>query len=175
MTEEVKRYSVIAALLDGRMTNGEAAGALDVSVRQVKRIKGKVKREGPSGVAHGNSGRSSSRAFPQEFKERTITLAREKYFDFNFSHLSEMLEEKEGIKISRETLRQWLRPKASAARSESSADIGREENDRRRKVICSFWTDLPTSGSGMKRRRFSCLRTTRPESLSMVSFKKKRT
>ena len=39
-----------------------------------------------------------------------MKLANEKYFDFNFSHLSEMLEEQEGIKINRETLRQWLRP-----------------------------------------------------------------
>jgi len=30
--------------------------------------------------------------------------------DFNFSHLSEILAEQEGIIISRETLRKWLRP-----------------------------------------------------------------
>ena len=110
MAEEARRYGVIAALLDGRMTNGEAAAALGVSVRQIKRIKGKVKREGPSGVKHGNRDRPSCRAFPLEIKERAIALANEKYFDFNFSHLSEMLEEQEGIRISRETLRQWLRP-----------------------------------------------------------------
>jgi hypothetical protein len=40
MTEEVRRYGVVAALLDGKMTNGEAAGALGLSVRQVKRIRG---------------------------------------------------------------------------------------------------------------------------------------
>jgi hypothetical protein len=50
------------------------------------------------------------RAFPKELKEGAIALARQKYFDFNFSHMSEMLEEQEGIKINRETLRQWLRP-----------------------------------------------------------------
>ena len=110
MTKEVRRYGVVAAVLDGRMTNGEAAAALGISVRQVKRIKGKVKREGPSGVRHGNRDRPSSRAFPSDLKERVIALANEKYFDFNFSHLSEMLSEQEGIEINRETLRQWLRP-----------------------------------------------------------------
>lgn len=39
-----------------------------------------------------------------------IELAEKKYFDFNFTHLSETLEERERISISRETLRQWLRP-----------------------------------------------------------------
>ena len=53
MTEEVRRYGVIAELLEGRMTNGEAAAALALSVRQIKRIKGKVKEEGPPGIKHG--------------------------------------------------------------------------------------------------------------------------
>lgn len=109
MTEDMRRYGVIAALLDGKMTNREAAGALGLSVRQVKRIKGRVKREGPSGIRHGNCNRSSPRAFPKEFKDRTMALAREKYFDFNFSHMSQMLEEQEGMKVNRETLRLWLR------------------------------------------------------------------
>jgi len=110
MTEEVRRYGVVAAALDGKMTNGEAAAALGVSLRQVKRIKAKVKKEGPSGVRHGNRDRPSCRAFCLEIKERVMKLANEKYFDFNFSHLSEMLSEREGIEVNRETLRQWLRP-----------------------------------------------------------------
>ena len=110
MTEEVKRYGVVAAANEGRMTNRDAAAPLGMSVRQVQRMKGRVKRDGPSGVRHGNRGRPSSRAFPPELKDRVITLANETYFDFNFSHLSEMLEEQEHIKVNRETLRQWLRP-----------------------------------------------------------------
>jgi Trp operon repressor len=47
MTEEVRRYGVVSALLEGKMTNREAAEAIGVSIRQVKRIRGKVKREGP--------------------------------------------------------------------------------------------------------------------------------
>ncbi len=50
MTEDVRRYGVIAAVLEGKMTNREAAGAIGISLRQVKRIKARVKREGPSGV-----------------------------------------------------------------------------------------------------------------------------
>lgn len=110
MTEEVRRYGVIAALLDGRMTNVEAAAALGISVRQLQRIKGRVKREGPSGIRHGNRDRPSCRAHPAEIRKQVIALAHEKYFDFNFSHLAEMLEEQEGIKVNRETVRQWLRP-----------------------------------------------------------------
>jgi transposase len=110
MEEEVRRYGMIAALLDGTMKNRDGASVLRLSVRQVKRIKKRVRNDGPTGVRHGNRDRPSSRAFPAGVKERVMALAREKYFDFNFSHLSEMLNEQEKITVSRETLRKWLRP-----------------------------------------------------------------
>jgi len=110
MIEEVKRYGVIAATLEGKMTSREAAVVLGISTRQVKRLKVKVRKEGPSGARHGNRDKPSPKAFPEAIRERVIELANKKYFDFNFSHLSEMLHEREGIKINRETLRRWLRP-----------------------------------------------------------------
>jgi transposase len=106
--EEIKRYDVIKAVLDGKMTNREASGAAGLSERQIKRLKKKVKCEGLAGVVHGNRNRPSHRAFP--CRNHVIELAKKKYFDFNFTHLSETLEEREHISISRETLRQWLRP-----------------------------------------------------------------
>ncbi len=40
--EDAKRYGVIEALIEGKMTNGEAADALNLSKRQVQRMKKKV-------------------------------------------------------------------------------------------------------------------------------------
>jgi transposase len=108
--QDMKRYSVVKAVMDRKMTNGEGAQALDLSVRQFKRIKGKVKRHGVAGIRHGNCGRPPAHAFPETFKKQVITVAQCRYKDFNFSHLSEMLEEEEQICINRETLRLWLRP-----------------------------------------------------------------
>ena len=107
---ETIRYGVIQALLEKRMKNTEAALALGLSIRQVQRIKKKVAQQGPEGILHGNKGRGPSHAFSIEKKGRVVKLAKERYFDFNFSHLSEIMEEEEDIKINRETLRQWLRP-----------------------------------------------------------------
>lgn len=108
--EDITRYSIVRALMDQKMTNKEGAESLGISTRQMKRIKKKVQTEGPSGIIHGNRGRNSPRAFPDAFRDRVISLAQTKYFDFNFSHLSEKLKEKEDIQINRETIRQWLRP-----------------------------------------------------------------
>jgi len=107
---ETIRYGVIQALLEKRMKNTGAALALGLSIRQVQRIKKKVARQGTEGILHGNKGRRPSHSFSIEKKGRVVKLAKERYFDFNFSHLSEILEEEEGVKINRETLRQWLRP-----------------------------------------------------------------
>ena len=107
---EIKRYGVIKALLENKMTNKEAARALNLSSRQIKRIKKKVKEFGSLGVLQGNKGRKPPHAFSEEKRLEIIKLVKNRYFDFNFSHLSEILPEQEGIIISRETLRKWLRP-----------------------------------------------------------------
>ncbi len=106
--KDVKRYSVMDQLNKGAMTNGEAATALNLSVRQIKRIKKKVQEKGLHGLIHGNTGRLSARAFA--FKDHVIAMVKGKYFDYNFTHLSEELLDKESISVNRETLRLWLRP-----------------------------------------------------------------
>jgi len=108
--KDMKRYSVVKAVMDKKMTNREGAAALDCSVRQLKRIKKKVKKHGMAGIRHGNCGRPPAHAFPEKFKKQVITVAQRRYKDFNFSHLSEMLEEEEQLCVNRETLRLWLRP-----------------------------------------------------------------
>lgn len=96
------------ALLTGRINNHEAAAALNLSIRQIKRIKKRVKEKGLVGVVHGDRNRPSARALA--CKDRVIELVKATYYDFNFTHLSEELLNKENISVSRETLRLWLRP-----------------------------------------------------------------
>jgi hypothetical protein len=98
--EDMKRYSVVKAVMDRKTTNSEGAAALGLSVRQLKRIKRKVARDGVAGVRHGNCGRPPAHAFPEKFKKRVIRMAQRRYQDFNFSHLAEMLEEEERIRLT---------------------------------------------------------------------------
>lgn len=107
---EAKRFGVMQAVLGQKMTIRDAAAVLQLSMRQIKRIKKKVVQQGPQGVSHGNRGRTPASGFPAAFKERVIALVQARYQGFNFSHLSETLEEEEYIRVNRETLRLWLRP-----------------------------------------------------------------
>ena len=113
---EMTRYGVMQAVLEKKMTTLEAAATLHLSPRQIKRIKKKIQQLGPAGVRHGNRGRRPLHAFCVEFKQQVLQLAKARYPDFNFSHLSEILAEEEGIHVNRETLRLWLRPQGLGGR-----------------------------------------------------------
>jgi len=71
-----------------------------------------------------------------------------KYTSTSISHLSEMLKEQEEIAISRETLRQWLRPEGFGSEGEwtSVANTEKEKTIRERSHML-FWMGLPMCGS----------------------------
>ncbi len=107
--EEAKKLGVIEETLAGRMTVQAAAGILQLSERQVYRLRASVRARGPSGVAHGNRGRPPSHTRSAAERERVLRLYQTAYAGYNFSHFSEALAEEEGIVLSRETVRRWLR------------------------------------------------------------------
>src|SRR3989304_749168 len=53
--KEVNKYSIIKDLLDCKLKNKEAARLLNLSVRQVIRLKKKLKRAGLKGRFHGRA------------------------------------------------------------------------------------------------------------------------
>jgi len=129
--KEVTRYGVIQAVLEKRMSTVEAAAALHLSARQIKRIKKKIQQLGPVGVRHGNWGRRPVHGFDLEFKQKVIHLAKTRYHDFNFSHLSEILAEEDGIHVNRETLRLWLRPQGLGSK------VRKKRTHRTRRKRCA--------------------------------------
>ena len=56
-------------------------------------------------MAHGNPGRAPSNKTDTSTRAAVLTLSQEKYLSFNDAHFTEQLAEKEGISLSRETVR----------------------------------------------------------------------
>lgn len=106
--KEVTRYRVIRGVIDRKISNSEAATLLNISRRQVIRIKNKVKRVDFKGIVHGNSGRRPKLAIADETKQTILSLYQSSYYGFNVTHFGEFLEEVHGIEVSRETLRKLL-------------------------------------------------------------------
>ena len=107
--KEQTRYEVIKDSLKRLIKVKEAAQLLNLSIRQVLRLRDRVKKEGVKGVIHHLKGRISSKKTPKEIEEKVKKLYQEKYFGFNLSHFTEYLNEEENIAISREKVRQILR------------------------------------------------------------------
>jgi transposase len=107
--KELQRVSVISACIKGDMACARAAGLLCLSVRQIKRLKKRMREDGEAALAHANRGRPSHRRLPDAVRQRILQLARSTYAGFNDHHLCEKLVEREGLSLSRETLRRLLR------------------------------------------------------------------
>jgi transposase len=76
----------------------------------VRRIRHRYEAEGLETLVHGNQGRPSPRRPQPALIEQLRELAEPtgRYYDFNVSHLAELLARDEGIKIPRPTLSRLL-------------------------------------------------------------------
>lgn len=109
--KELVRVYVIKSLIEGRMTSRDAAEVLSLSERQIKRLKAGVKKDGEVFVVHKNRGRKPKHTIPGKIREKIVFLALTKYKGANYAHLSELLEEDEGITISQSPVSRILKAK----------------------------------------------------------------
>ena len=85
---EMKRFGVIHALMEKKMTTAEAATCPGLSTRQTPAHKEKPHAPyTPPALRHGNKGRPPVHAFPHELRCHVRKLAKRRSFVFNFSHL----------------------------------------------------------------------------------------
>ena len=95
--KELQRVSVISSCVKGDMACARAAELLSLSVRQVKRLKKRLREQGEAALAHANRGRPSPRRLPSRVRQSVVRLARSTYAGFNDHHLCEKLCEVEGF------------------------------------------------------------------------------
>jgi transposase len=103
--KEFQRVKVIENAAGGRLSVREASRLLQLSERQVQRLKRRYRPDSVGWVQHGNRGRSMPWALPLPQKRLILTLARGKYQGFNDSHLAEKLRVDENLAVRRETVR----------------------------------------------------------------------
>ena len=106
---ETQRLHVLTLLESGKTTPAEAAKALGVTPRQLRRLRGKLRRQGPTALAHGNRRRAPAHTYPASVRDQVVAFARGKYAGFNDVHLTEKLTAVESLAVSRPTVRRILR------------------------------------------------------------------
>lgn len=112
---DLNRVHVVRLTLEGRERIGRGAELLGLSARQVKRLRKKMREGGASGLLHGNRGKRPWNGTAKEVVKRVLELAKGRYQGLNDTHLTEKLNEREGVKLSRWTVRVVLRRAGIAA------------------------------------------------------------
>ena len=105
---EQARLQVLNNVLEYQLPTTQAAEVLGISERQVRRVLAAYRREGAAALVHGNRGRQPRNAVNEDVATAVVILAGEKYAGFNHSHFTEVLAEREGIHLSRQTVSRLL-------------------------------------------------------------------
>lgn len=106
--KETERIAIMDNLVAKRIKQKHASMQLGISVRQVRRMVKRYKREGVLGLTHKSRGRVGNRALDGKKKQQVILLIKQQYPDFGPTLASEKLAERDGIVVSRETVRQLM-------------------------------------------------------------------
>jgi transposase len=102
---ERDRSHLIRRVIEKSLSQREAAERLDIGVRQIRRLVRAWKRHGDGGLVSRQRGRSAHNRLPETTRLRIEQLLRETYPDFGPTLASEKLSERDGIEVSRETVR----------------------------------------------------------------------
>jgi transposase len=109
---------------DGKTTQRQAAEELKIGERQVRRLLVKLRKAGDKAVLHGLRGRSNRRIKEQDQQKAVEILSRDVYKGFGPTLASEYLAKKHSMKVSKETVRKWMRGAGLwRARRQKVADI----------------------------------------------------
>ncbi|MDI7861956.1 ISNCY family transposase [Rhizobiaceae bacterium n13] len=105
---DLQRIEVLSKVTAGRMTLVSAAHVLNLSTRQVRRLLNRMSAGGAASIRHKAIGRPSNNRICDGVRDYAMAIVRERYVDFGPTLAAEKLAERDGLTVSRETLRQWM-------------------------------------------------------------------
>ena len=130
--QEQTRTQVLNSVLECQLSIAQAAEIVGFSQRHTKRILAAYRRDGPAALAHGNRGRRPHNAVPEAAATAVVKLASNNYAGANHTYLTELLREREGIDLSRPTVRRIL---AKAGMGSPRSRRSPQHRFRRRRML----------------------------------------
>lgn len=106
---ELQRAETLHLLEMGKLTRSEAAERMELTVRQVDRLRLKLNKGGPSQLAHANRGRRSNNRLSEALEKEILEIVSKHYSDFGPTFAMEKLFKNHKIKVSKEKLRQLMK------------------------------------------------------------------
>lgn len=109
--QEARKVTIIEELMAGRFTNSQAAELLDLSIRQVQRLKAEAAVHGVMSILHKNRRRKPSNALDPEIAESICQIYQAELAGYNYCHAADVLAEEKGVFVSVSTVSRYLRAK----------------------------------------------------------------
>jgi hypothetical protein len=106
--KELERYRILNAVMDKQIKQKKGAELLKLSTRQVRNLIKGLKVHGPKALISKKRGKQSNRAYQSNFKQKILHIISHNYEDYGPTLAGEKLLEKHQIRISIETLRNWM-------------------------------------------------------------------
>lgn len=159
---EQKKYEVIKSLADHPETvnKDRAALILGCTKRHINRMLQGYSRSGKDFFIHGNRGKKPATTISIEIRQKVIDLYRNKYFEANFEHYTELLKKNEDISISASSVMSILEseyilsPKATKAKRRRIKQKLKEQKKaaKTKKELSSIQANLVSVDNAHSRR-----------------------
>src|SRR3990170_1196018 len=106
--KEANRIAILDKLVKKELKQNRAAKLLGLSVRQVRRLMKRYKKEGAVGIIHQLRGIPSNRRIEETLLDQVVSIVKNTYHDFGPTLAHEKLVEHHGVTFSRETVRKVM-------------------------------------------------------------------
>ena len=106
--KEVTRLEVMQRIEAKRLKQKKAAEMLRVSERHIRRLLRAYRQLGTEGLVSKRRGKPSNNQLKRALKQQAIDLIYSQYPDFGPTLAHEKLTEKQGLELSRETVRKLM-------------------------------------------------------------------
>ena len=97
---EERKYTVIADVENGIKTRKEAQSELNLSIKQIDRLRNIFKTEGKEGFKHKGRGKVSKKKTDRKIIEELEELYLTEYYDYNFEHFYEKVAYRYNVSYS---------------------------------------------------------------------------
>lgn len=107
--QDARKVSLIEELLSRRISNSQAASLLDLSVRQVQRLKVTASTNGVISLLHKSRGRKPANTLDPGISAQLVKIYNSDLLNYNFCHATDILSEEKGISVSVSTVSRYLK------------------------------------------------------------------
>jgi len=106
--KEINRCETLKMADEKRITQRQGAKRLNITERHFRRLLQRYRLHGPEGIISGHRRKPSNNTMKQEKREKILERIKDDYPDFGPTLASEKLWERNGLKVSKETVRQLM-------------------------------------------------------------------